>query len=291
LVKATCDPRPGLSGTALGNAFTVDLEEWFCSHVLRKTVPYATWDRLESRVWRNTEQLLSLLSRHGAHATFFVLGWVAERHPTLITAISAEGHEIATHGYAHRLVTQQSPAAFEADVRRSLDVLRELTRRPVSGYRAPAFSLNGRVQWALDVLADCGLRYDSSIHPAAFHPDYGAPGTSLTPYLHDNGLIEVPVSCAPYRLGRVPCGGGAYFRLMPYRMFRALAHRCVDRGQPLVFYIHPWEWDTDTPRVRTGPTTRFRLRAGAATVSRKLETLLRDFSFTSLETMLWPNDE
>lgn len=272
--------------SAAQHAFTVDLEDWFCSHKLEQAAPYATWGKLESRVETNTEYVLSLLSAHRVTATFFVLGWVAERRPDLITAIAAEGHEIATHGYAHRLVNRQSPEAFEADVRRSLEVLRSLAPGPVVGYRAPAFSVSDRTQWAFDVLVDCGLRYDSSVYPVAFHPDYGAPNAPLTPYRHGNGLVEAPVSCAPYRFGRVPCGGGAYFRVMPYRVFRGLARRCVDRGQPLVFYIHPWEWDATPPRLQTGLVTRIRRSANTATVKRKLDALLRDFSFTSLDRVL-----
>jgi polysaccharide deacetylase family protein (PEP-CTERM system associated) len=268
------------------HAFTVDLEDWFCSHKLTRAAPYATWGALESRIERNTEFALSLLSRHGVKATFFVLGWIAERHPDLVATIAAEGHEIASHGYAHRLVTDLSPAEFEADVRRSFEVLRGIVPGPVVGYRAPAFSIRPDMRWAFEALADCGVRYDSSLYPVAFHPDYGAPGAPLGPYRHDNGLVEVPPSCAPYRLMRVPCAGGAYFRFMPYRVFRGLARRCLEQGQPLVFYIHPWEWDSAMPRIRTGPAVRLRHYARTGSVKAKLDALLRDFEFTSLAGML-----
>ena len=155
------------------HAFTVDLEDWFCSHNLKPAAPYEVWDGLQSRIQRNTEFMLSLLSRHRVKATFFVLGWIAERHTDLIRAIAAEGHEIATHGYAHQLVTTLTPAAFEKDVRRSLEVLESVTAQPVLGYRAPAFSITKQTTWAFDALERCGLRYDSSIYPISFHPDYG----------------------------------------------------------------------------------------------------------------------
>lgn len=268
------------------HAFTVDLEEWFCSHNLYRAAPYATWDRLESRIEPNTEFILSLLDRHRVKATFFVLGWVAERYPDLVAAIAAEGHEIATHGYSHQLVTRLPASAFEADVRRSLEVLRAVAPDPVVGYRAPAFSITNQMHWALDGLARCGIRYDSSIYLVAYHPDYGAPDAPITPYRHADGLVEAPVSCAPYRFGRVPCGGGAYFRLLPYLVFRAFAYRCVQERRPFVFYIHPWEWDSSMPRLQTGLATRVRHYAKTGTVKAKLNALLQDFSFGSLAAML-----
>jgi peptidoglycan-N-acetylglucosamine deacetylase len=268
------------------HAFTIDLEDWFCSHNLRAAAPYETWAALESRIERNTDAALAFLSEHGIQATFFVLGWIAERHPDLVAAIAAEGHEIGTHGYRHEPLTVLTRDAFEADLRRSLEVLGDLTTEPVVGYRAPAFSVTRSTWWALDVLRGCGVGYDSSVYPFASHPDYGVRGGRLDLHRHRNGLIEAPLSCARYGPWRVPCGGGAYLRLFPYRVYRRLVERCVAQGRPLVFYVHPWEWDTGMPRLATSRATRVRHYANTGTVRRKLAALVGDFQFTSLRNVL-----
>ncbi len=268
------------------HAFTVDLEEWFCSHNLRSAAPYESWDSLESRIERNTDYLLGRLDAHSVRATFFVLGWVAERNPGLVSAIAAEGHEIATHGYAHRPLGSLSAAELDADLRRSLGVLRDLAPRPVVGYRAPAFSITDDTWWALDVLKRCGLRYDSSVYPFSLHPEYGVAGAPLAPHRHGNGLIEAPLSCAEYRACRLPCAGGAYFRLLPYRAYRRLFERCTGAGRALVFYIHPWEWDSDMPRLAARAPARFRHYANTGTVKRKLDALLQDVPFATLSDVL-----
>lgn len=268
------------------NAFTVDLEEWFCSYALRSATPYEEWDRCESRITAPARRLLELLSRHGVEGTFFVLGWVAERHPDLIREIADRGHEIASHGYSHSLITEMSPSEFERDLERALEVIEKITGKRIDGYRAPCFTVTQRTLWALDLLRAAGLRYDSSVFPYGAHPDYGIADAPLVIYRHRNGLLEVPMSCAIVAGRRIPCGGGGYFRLMPYSLTKALIDRCHREGRGVIFYIHPWELDPTQPRMRLGAVESFRQYNNLESTERKLEHLLLDYTFTSIRTLL-----
>src|SRR5580704_14658298 len=182
--------------TAIRNVFSVDLEDWFCVQNLSGIIPRDQWSQCESRVERNTLALLDLLSRHRVEATFFVLGWIAERFPGLVREVESRGHEIATHGYSHRLITSLTRDEFRADLEKSLDVLARCSSQSVRGFRAPSFSVTRKTWWALEIMRSAGIRYDSSIFPVGFHPDYGIPDFPLSAHRLPEGPFELPMSCA-----------------------------------------------------------------------------------------------
>jgi len=264
----------------------VDVEDYFQVQAFADVVPRAMWDSLPRRVEANTDRLLAQFARAGVHGTFFTLGWVAERHPALIRRIVAAGHELASHGYWHQLVSSQSPDAFRADILRAKAVLEDAGGVAVIGYRAPTFSVGPRTPWAFSVLAETGHRYSSSIYPVR-HDLYGVPDAPRTAYRHPGGLLEIPMTTL--RLGGVnlPCSGGGWFRLLPYRLFRAALRRCNAAQQsPGVFYTHPWEIDPDQPRVATpSPLSRFRHYNNLHRTEARLERLLRDFAWGRMDTL------
>jgi polysaccharide deacetylase family protein (PEP-CTERM system associated) len=264
------------------NVFSVDLEDWFCVQNLNGIIPRDQWDSCESRVEKNTLRLLELLDRHKVQATFFVLGWVAERRLDLIREVFRRGHEIATHGYSHALLTSMTPEQFQTDLDQSLEVLASCVSAPVLGFRAPSFSVTRKTWWALDILRSRGLRYDSSVFPVGFHPDYGVPDSRLEAHAVLDGLMEVPMSCALMFGRKVPCSGGGYFRLYPYAVTRQLMRQCNKEGRPVIFYVHPWEIDPDQPRA-AGMSALKRLRhyTNLDRTMGRLERLLEDFEFTS----------
>ena len=266
------------------NAFTIDLEDWFCSHNLKDFVPYEHWENMESRVERNTEALLNLLAKKEVKATFFVLGWIAERYPRLIESVSKEGHEIASHGYAHKQIYLQTPDEFESDIARSNLILNSITGIYPKGYRAPAFSITKSSLWALDILKKHGFVYDSSIYPFSFHPDYGH-NTELQIHQNEN-LIEVPLSCATFNSRRIPCSGGAYLRFYPYWLFITLAKRVVRQQRPFIFYIHPWELDHNPPAIRLPMITSLRHYYNYRPTLKKIDQLLQEFEFSTLRDIL-----
>jgi polysaccharide deacetylase family protein (PEP-CTERM system associated) len=263
------------------NVFSIDLEEWFCVYNLSQVIPYEHWDRCESRVEPSTLAILDLLSKHRVEATFFVLGWVAERHPDLVREVESRGHEIATHGYSHRLITHLSPDEFRADLERSLEVLTPLANKPIRGFRAPSFSVTRKTWWALDILRECGIHYDSSMFPIGFHPDYGVPDAPLAAHHLFEGIWEMPMSVAEVAGKRVPCCGGGYFRQFPYAVTRNLMQRCNRQGRPVNFYLHPWEVDPGQPRMPLPLVKRVRHYNNLAKTMPRLERLLNDFQFTS----------
>jgi polysaccharide deacetylase family protein (PEP-CTERM system associated) len=264
------------------NVMSVDLEDWFCVYNLSGLIPHADWDKCESRVERSTERLLDLFRRRRVEATFFVLGWVADRFPDLVREVERRGHEVATHGYSHRLLTFMQPEEFRADLMRSLESLSRMTTGEIRGFRAPSFTLTRKTLWAVDVLRECGIRYDSSVFPVRFHPDYGITDGELYPHDLAEGLTELPMSVAEVLGRRVPCCGGGYFRLYPYRVTRWLMRRCNAQQRPVIFYLHPWEVDPDQPRVRGLPwSKRFRHYNNLEKTEERLDRLLEDFAFTS----------
>ena len=239
------------------------------------------WDRLESRVEQNTHKLLELLAAYEVKATMFVVGWVAERHPSLIRQIVQEGHELASHGYAHELITVQSPKQFREDIRRSKCLLEDLSGKSVIGYRAPTFSITGETQWALPILVEEGYAYDSSIFPI-IHDSYGLPGAK--PYIHsittESGtLLEVPPSTCEFWGVRVPIAGGGYFRLFPMGVLRRLLKKVESLGQPLVLYLHPWELDPEQPRMNGPYLSRFRHYFNLQKTEERLIRILQEFRF------------
>jgi polysaccharide deacetylase family protein (PEP-CTERM system associated) len=269
------------------NVMSIDLEDWFCVYNLSRLIPYSEWDKCESRVERNTLRLLELFRKHQVEATFFVLGWVADRFPDLVKEIERGGHEVASHGYSHRLLTFMSPEEFRADLLRSLEVLAKTASQPVRGFRAPSFSLTPGTLWAVDILKESGIRYDSSVFPVGFHPEYGMVDADPRPHELAEGLTELPMGVAEVFGRRIPCSGGGYFRLFPYPLTRRLMRRCNAQGRPVIFYLHPWEVDPGQPRMQgMSWSTRFRHYNNLERTEERLERLLGDFSFTSARSLI-----
>jgi polysaccharide deacetylase family protein (PEP-CTERM system associated) len=271
------------------NALTIDVEDYFHVSVFDGVVSRSQWDRLESRVCGNTDRVLDLLAEHGVRGTFFVLGWVAERHPALVTRIVAAGHEVASHGYGHRLVYDQTPTAFREDVRRAKALLEQASGVQVNGYRAPSYSIVPRSLWALDVLIEEGHTYDASIFPIR-HDRYGIPVSARHPYVIDRPqgrLVEVPASTAEIAGTNLPIAGGGYFRLLPYGWTRWGIRRVNDTERlPVIFYLHPWEIDPDQPRLHAGLISRVRHYRNLDQTEPRLRQLLKDFSWGSLRSIL-----
>jgi polysaccharide deacetylase family protein (PEP-CTERM system associated) len=268
-------------------AMSVDVEDWFQVENLKPVIPRASWETRETRVERNTMRILELLAEHKARATFFVLGWVAERQPGLIRRIAAEGHEIASHGFGHDLLYTLTRSEFRADVDRCKKILEDLTGERVVGYRAPSFSIT---DWAVSILQELGFEYDSSAFPTVAHDRYGRlsgvdaghPILELRP-----GFFEVCISCLPLGNSGIPWGGGGYFRMIPYGPWRAGVRRILGTGAPYVFYIHPWEIDPGQPRVRgLGALSRFRHYVNLGRCEDRFRALLSGFQWTSLGTVL-----
>ena len=236
------------------------------------------------RVQANTERLLDVFERHGVKATFFVLGWVAEHCPEVVRRIDQAGHEIASHGYSHQLIYRQTPDQFRQETRQSKQLLEDLTGKPVHGYRAASYSITGDSLWALDILAECGFRWDSSIFPV-HHDNYGIPGSPSMPYIlkTDNASVlqEFPLTTANVFGFPVPAAGGGYFRQFPYPLFRYLFNRASGFGtRPQIFYLHPWEIDPHQPRFsNAGWLSRFRHYTNLDKCEQRLERLLQDFRF------------
>jgi polysaccharide deacetylase family protein (PEP-CTERM system associated) len=269
------------------NALTIDVEEHFQVHNLESAVSRSDWDGHESRVEANVERILELLDRRRTKATFFVLGWVAERHPELVGHIASLGHEVASHGYAHRLVYSQTQQEFADDLERSTAILRDALSRattpprwPLRGYRAPSFSITAAAPWALDTIRDAGFCYDSSIMPASGHDRYGMKDVSRFAHASSNGLIECPVSTVRCLGRNWPAAGGGYFRLFPIWFTRWAVRRINSEGHPAVVYLHPWEFDPMQPRIH-GPSAwmRFRHYVNLDKTYQRLDDLLGRFTF------------
>ena len=267
---------------------TVDVEDYFHVSVFDGLVPRHSWEGMESRVCANTERLLRIFSDSGIFATFFVLGWVAERFPWLVQRIAAEGHEIASHGYGHRLVYDLTPRAFREDVRRAKSLLEQASGARVDGYRAPSYSVTPRSLWALDILIEEGYRYDASIFPI-HHDRYGIPISPRLPYRLDRGaaLVEAPASTIRYGPFNLPIGGGGYFRILPYAWTRWGMRRLNEvEKAPAIFYLHPWEIDPGQPRLAAPPLGRFRHYFNLQRTESRLRTLIRDFRFSTMRALL-----
>jgi polysaccharide deacetylase family protein (PEP-CTERM system associated) len=281
-------PAKTETSTALLNALTVDVEDYYQVSAFESYVDRSTWDEKESRVALGTDKILAILELAGVRATFFVLGWVADHHPELVRAIHAAGHEIASHGYWHRLIYQQTPEDFRADVRRSRDLLEDLIGEPVTVYRAPSFSITRRNLWALDVLAEEGFRVDCSIYPT-YHDRYGIAGAPLGPHriVRPAGSIwEFPGTVWRGLGYPLPVGGGGYFRLYPYWLTRAGLGAINRAGRPFVAYVHPWELDPDQPRLRPGRIRAFRHYVNLRRTEKRLARLLGDFRTGTLSEAL-----
>jgi polysaccharide deacetylase family protein (PEP-CTERM system associated) len=275
---------------AMKNAMTIDVEDYFHVSAFASSIQPAQWDRYPCRVEANTRRLLDLFGARGIKATFFVLGWVAERYPSLVRAIAAQGHEVACHGYSHRLVYDQTPAEFRAETERAKRILEDQVQTPVLGYRAASYSITTKSLWALDILVELGFGYDSSIFPVR-HDRYGIPGGSRQPYQRrtpsGQSLVEFPLTTVELGRYRLPVSGGGYFRLFPYFLSRmALASVNRREQRPFIFYLHPWEVDPDQPRVETGWLSRFRHYNNLERCEPRLRQLLADFEFGTVAEVL-----
>jgi polysaccharide deacetylase family protein (PEP-CTERM system associated) len=268
------------------NALTVDVEDWYHSIL---AIDPVDWPRYEDRVELATEQLLTCLADCGARATFFVLGHVAERHPDLVPRIAAAGHEIACHGYAHRLVYTLTPDEFRADLCRSLEILRSQTDCPIRGYRAAYWSVTRRCSWALDIIAEEGLGYDSSIYPTTTSL-YGIPEAPTEPYLlvtpKGHQILEFPPSVLSFPVRNLPFAGGIYLRLLPYFFVRHAMRHFTRRGRPALVYIHPPEFDPGKPRLPMTFSQRVLHYAHLDAFRRKVPILLKDFAFRPVGEIL-----
>lgn len=274
------------------NALTIDVEDYFQVWALSPHIARARWDDMPCRVERNVERLLALLDERGARATFFTLGWIAERYPGVVRSIVAAGHELASHGYGHVRANEQSPREFRADIERAKRVLEDIGGTAVAGYRAPSFSIGQDNLWAFDAIAAAGYRYSSSVYPVR-HDHYGMPDAPRFPYRLPNGLIEVPVTTTQVLGRNLPAGGGGYFRLMPYRISRWLIRQVNERdSRPAIFYMHPWEIDPEQPRIPgVSVKTRFRHYVNLHRTESRLARLLSDFRWDTVRRAFAIDDE
>jgi len=268
------------------NLISIDVEEWFHTTALDPYIGMAAWESQRSGVVTNVRRVLEIFDRHQTKATFFILGWIAERYPQLVQEIAAHGHEIASHGYRHRLIYHLSPTSFREYVHRSKELLEDLTSRPVLGYRATSFSITKHTLWALDIIKEAGFIYDSSIFPIK-HDIYGIVGYPRFPFRHDNGLIEIPPSTVRISGKNIPIAGGGYFRLFPYSITKKGVQHINRSGYPALVYLHPWELDPDCPRIRQlNLLTHFRQYVNLGSTATRLEKLLADFQFLSIKQYL-----
>ncbi len=271
------------------NALTVDLEDYFHVSAYAGRVRLEEWDSYPSRVAANTDRLLGLLAEHNCLATFFVLGWVAEKKPEVVARVAAAGHEIACHSLLHRRIFDLTPQEFREDTRRAKAVIEDATGKQVVGYRAPSFSVIKKSLWALEILAEEGFQYDSSIFPVE-HPSYGIPDAPRTPYWIDTPsgrILEFPMPTLSIGSMRSPIGGGAYLRLLPYRYTRwSIRHLNEHKNFPVCVYIHPWELDPAQPRMGGSLSARARHYFGLRGTEAKLRKLVRDVEFCPLATVI-----
>lgn len=265
---------------------TIDVEDYFQVSAFASTIPREQWESLPCRVERNIDIALALLDEAKSHATFFTLGWIAERYPTMVRRIVDNGHELASHGYGHQRVNELSRNEFNKDISRAKKTLEDLSGSPIIGYRAPSFSIGADNLWALDLLQEAGYQYSSSIYPIR-HDHYGMPNAPRFAHYPrgEDGMLELPPTTA-ILLGRnLPAAGGGYFRLLPYQASRWLIHR-VNRqdGKPCIFYFHPWELDPDQPRqFNISTKTRFRHYINLKRMESRIQSLLRDFHWDRMD--------
>ena len=284
------EPVAACRAPAIVNAMTVDVEDYFQVSAFAPYIRREDWDSRECRVERNVGRILELLAERQTHATFFTLGWVAERYPQLVRRIVEGGHELASHGYGHQRASELSPEAFSQDITRAKQLLEDLSGKPVLGYRAPSFSIGTANLWAFDSLARAGYRYSSSIYPIK-HDHYGMPDSPRFAYRVGAGLLEIPVTTLRMMNRNLPSSGGGYFRLLPYGLSRWMLRK-VNREdrEPAIFYFHPWEIDVGQPRIAgIDAKTRFRHYVNIGRTENRLQSLLRDFSWGRMYRIFLPD--
>ena len=274
------------------NAFTVDVEEYFQVEAFSDRIPKQDWDKFPSRVEETTTELLELLETHRVRGTFFVLGWIARIHPTLVETVCKAGHEIASHGFDHSMITEMTPEAFRLDIRKSKEILEGITGTPVNGYRAPTFSITEKTSWAYEILLQEGNSYSSSVFPV-WHDRYGWPKFGNDPRRMASSKIgeiwEIPLSVGSMGPFRIPFGGGGYLRTYPLKLTDALFRRLKRDGRHGVVYIHPWELDTRQPAIQAPFFRRLRHHIGIPKTRQKLIHLLRTMQFGTVAQLLEAN--
>jgi polysaccharide deacetylase family protein (PEP-CTERM system associated) len=270
------------------NALTIDVEDYFQVSALAPYVARSSWEQQPRRIEQNIDRILELLAEAGVHATFFTLGWIAERHPQMVRRIVSSGHELASHGYAHERASALAPDAFFADVALAKAVLEDIAGAGIQGYRAPSFSIGEDNLWAYDCLAKAGYRYSSSVYPIR-HDHYGSPNRSRFAHLANTHVLEIPITTARLFSTNIPAGGGGYFRLMPYALSRWLIRRVNSCDEAsAIFYFHPWEIDPEQPRVKgLDPKSRFRHYVNLERTAGRLRLLLRDFRWDRMDRVVF----
>lgn len=277
-----------MSSKSMTNAMTVDVEDYFQVSAFEDHVAKSQWNSLPQRVADNTSRILDLFAQHHIKATFFTLGWVAERHPQLVRRIIAEGHELASHGYEHIRVTEQEPEEFREDIRKTRRILEDIGGQQIIGYRAASYSIGANNLWALQILEEEGFQYSSSIYPVK-HDLYGMPSAPRFAFIPENvhKLLEIPISTLNILGRNMPCGGGGFFRLYPYQISK-LAYRYINsvEHQPGIFYFHPWEIDPGQPRQQNLPMkSRFRHYLNLGKMENRLTNLLEDFAWNTMQNV------
>lgn len=274
----------------MNNAFTVDVEDYFQVEALRSAIKQGDWDKYDCRVEKNTHLILQQLSDVKKKGTFFVLGWIAKRYPELIKMIADQGHEVASHGMSHQLIYNQSIEVFRKETIDSKSLLEDIVQKPVEGYRAATYSITKRSLWALDILAEAGFKYDSSIFPMK-HDNYGIADINPVPHLlttpNGHQLVEFPISTLKNKLLTIPIAGGGYFRLFPYFFSRWGLSKINKQRRPFVFYIHPWEVDPEQPVISNiSKFSKFRHYNNLHKCEARLSRLIKDFEFTTMKSVL-----
>jgi polysaccharide deacetylase family protein (PEP-CTERM system associated) len=281
-------PATRATSTAVVNALTIDVEDYFQVSAFAPFIARSTWEKQPCRVERNIDRILQLLAEHGVHATFFTLGWVAERYPDMVRRIVAAGHELASHGYEHERAGSLEAEAFFADVALAKAVLEDIAGTAVCGYRAPSFSIGDHNRWTYDCLARAGYRYSSSVYPIR-HDHYGSPKGARFAHMAHSDVLEVPIATARVFRTNLPAGGGGYFRLLPYCLSRWLLQRVNQRdAEAAIFYFHPWEIDPEQPRIEgVGVKTRLRHYINLERTAARLELLLGDFRWDRMDRVVF----
>ncbi len=272
--------------SVIKNAMTVDVEDYFQVGAFENNIDRQDWENLECRVERNMDVILSMFDDHSVKATFFTLGWIAQRYPHIVRKIVDEGHELASHGMSHMRVSDQNQAEFRNDIVSSKKLLEDIGGHPVKGYRAPSFSIGEKNLWALDVLCEAGYEYSSSIYPI-HHDHYGMPSAPRFAFLPIEGqsFLEMPVTTVEVMGRKIPCGGGGYFRLLPYFVSKLALRRVNNKDeQACIFYFHPWEIDPNQPRVaQAGLKSKFRHYTNLEVMERKIRRILTEFSWDRMD--------
>lgn len=272
------------------HALTIDVEDYFQVSAFEDNVKVEQWGQYESRVERNTHKILDLFDENNVSGTFFTLGWVAKKYPKLVEEIAKRGHEVASHGYSHKLIYKQSQNVFRQETIASKKILEDTAQMPIKGYRAASYSITKNSLWALDILAEAGFEYDSSVFPVR-HDRYGIPSSPVEPYIIEtekgNRIKEYPLSTANIGSIRLPVAGGGYFRLYPFWFFKWLVNRSIKQhNSSYIFYLHPWEVDPDQPKIDASFVSTFRHYNNLDKCEVRLSKFLKLFDFSTVENVL-----